>query len=194
MTRTWRPTGSVNDRVRDISSGLFARSRVAAPHLHRNAVVYARRSTAFVCAPGRTRTCGQALRRRLLYPLSYGGRTRSRRWASPLVTMARSRIGVPVAGAVCFTSATPCGGSVKRSRYSQAGTIHAAVLAVCRAGVAQSLWVCPDRDTAVLWATWGEWPHSHPKPVLFVAQCRGYASKSLQIWAFCACGDLERTA
>ena len=25
-------------------------------------------------APGRTRTCGQALRRRLLYPLSYGGR------------------------------------------------------------------------------------------------------------------------
>ncbi len=26
------------------------------------------------CAPGRTRTCGQALRRRLLYPLSYGGR------------------------------------------------------------------------------------------------------------------------
>lgn len=24
-------------------------------------------------APGRTRTCGQALRRRLLYPLSYGG-------------------------------------------------------------------------------------------------------------------------
>ena len=27
-----------------------------------------------VCAPGRTRTCGQALRRRLLYPLSYGGR------------------------------------------------------------------------------------------------------------------------
>lgn len=27
-----------------------------------------------LCAPGRTRTCGQALRRRLLYPLSYGGR------------------------------------------------------------------------------------------------------------------------
>lgn len=27
-------------------------------------------------APGRTRTCGQALRRRLLYPLSYGGLVR----------------------------------------------------------------------------------------------------------------------
>lgn len=25
-------------------------------------------------APGRTRTCGQVLRRHLLYPLSYGGR------------------------------------------------------------------------------------------------------------------------
>lgn len=31
-----------------------------------------------LCAPGRTRTCGQALRRRLLYPLSYGGRPPSR--------------------------------------------------------------------------------------------------------------------
>ena len=27
-----------------------------------------------MCAPGRTRTCGQVLRRHLLYPLSYGGR------------------------------------------------------------------------------------------------------------------------
>ncbi|GAB2954170.1 hypothetical protein GCM10023080_011220 [Streptomyces pseudoechinosporeus] len=31
------------------------------------------RRTDAVGAPGRTRTCGQALRRRLLYPLSYGG-------------------------------------------------------------------------------------------------------------------------
>lgn len=40
------------------------------------------------CAPGRTRTCGQALRRRLLYPLSYGGRCgglvrAARVWADP---------------------------------------------------------------------------------------------------------------
>lgn len=35
------------------------------------------------CAPGRTRTCGQVLRRHLLYPLSYGGRSPSRWAGSP---------------------------------------------------------------------------------------------------------------
>ena len=59
-----------------------------------------------LCAPGRTRTCGQALRRRLLYPLSYGGRMWWPRTCSPRggrsVTLPGTRIGlagvlVPVA-------------------------------------------------------------------------------------------------
>jgi site-specific DNA recombinase len=53
--------------------------------------IASRRSVDAVGAPGRTRTCGQALRRRLLYPLSYGGRSSS--WLGtvpPVVTSPRT--------------------------------------------------------------------------------------------------------
>ena len=63
-----------------------------------------------VSAPGRTRTCGQVLRRHLLYPLSYGGR------AVDVDHGPRTRIGVRVPRPGCFTSVARCGGSVKRSR------------------------------------------------------------------------------
>ena len=102
-------------------------------------------------APGRTRTCGQALRRRLLYPLSYGGRSRSRRGDNAPGDQARPRIGAPEADAACFTSATPCGGSVKRPRYSQAGVICAADSTSCGAGVVQSLWLWAPE----VWSSYG---------------------------------------
>ena len=61
-------------------------------------------------APGRTRTCGQVLRRHLLYPLSYGGR------AVDVDHGPRTRIEVRVPCPGCFTSVARCGGSVKRSK------------------------------------------------------------------------------
>lgn len=76
-------------------------------------------------APGRTRTCGQVLRRHLLYPLSYGGRVVAGGlepgvgWSVALPGAVDhgpgTRIGLLVACPWCFTSATRCGGSVKRS-------------------------------------------------------------------------------
>lgn len=49
----------------------------------------------WVSAPGRTRTCGQALRRRLLYPLSYGGRlVAAATGALGSVTLPGTRIGL----------------------------------------------------------------------------------------------------
>src|SRR5207249_3222039 len=72
-----------------------------------------------VGAPGRTRTCGQALRRRLLYPLSYGGRVCGRCRGCPgvgrSVTLPGTRIGLPRPCPCCFASVARCGGSVKRS-------------------------------------------------------------------------------
>jgi hypothetical protein len=41
--------------------------------LHSGSVKDQPRSRVLTSAPGRTRTCDQPLRRRLLYPLSYGG-------------------------------------------------------------------------------------------------------------------------
>ena len=47
--------------------------------------------SAFFCAPGRTRTCDQSLRRRLLYPLSYGGQRPGADYrAAPRVARVRS--------------------------------------------------------------------------------------------------------
>jgi site-specific DNA recombinase len=71
-----------------------------------------------VGAPGRTRTCGQALRRRLLYPLSYGGLCGGLSWCPAgggSVTLPGTRIGPPAPCPCCFASVARCGGSVKRS-------------------------------------------------------------------------------
>lgn len=71
------------------------------------------------CAPGRTRTCGQALRRRLLYPLSYGaGCGGLSSWCPGgglSVTLPETRIGLPHPCPCRLASVARCGGSVKRS-------------------------------------------------------------------------------
>lgn len=138
--------------------------------------------------PGRTRTCGQALRRRLLYPLSYGGRVCGLGRGVPGCGPVRDVAGDKDRAPGSLSLLLHLRGSMWR--FSEAVLIIAGRYESCIAFGARRHGCC-----ALVMPGLCPCP-SHPfRPLCSVgAQTCSYASEFPQNWAFFTCGDLGRTA